>query len=141
MREVRGGQPLIHYVYTTARGLCRTVHAENHVMAWNLARKKHKPFKLLNLDGEGWSESSRWPGCSRDEVADLEPAHARDLYFKACLAELPTARDAMPTIVAGRYPDLSEQRLLDERGLWDGSEPGLTDLGRAFAEWIAGGAR
>lgn len=132
---------MTHYVYTTARGLCRTVHAENHVMAWNIARKKHKPVALLSLEGGGWVESGHWPGCVREKGAAWTAEHALDLYFKACLAEIPTARDAMPTIVAGRHPDLSEQRLLLERGLWDDAEPGLSDLGRAFAEWIAGGAR
>lgn len=132
---------MIHYVYTTARGLCRTVHAENHLMAWNLARKKHKPAVLLNLDGDGWTESNGWPGCVREKGADVEPAHARNLYFKACLAEIPNARVDMSAIASHGYPCLAMQRLLVERGLWDDGEPGLTDLGRAFAKWIAGGAR
>lgn len=108
-------------------------------MAWNIARKKHKPVALLSLEGGGWVESGHWPGCVKRGAA-WTAEHARNLYFQACLAEMPTAREDMPRFAAGKYPPLATQRVLLERGLWDDTEPGLSPLGRAFAEWIAGRA-
>lgn len=128
-----------HYVYTTARGLCRTVHAQTPSLAWLMACGRHSPRLLLNLDGHAWVESNGNPACVRDKGADVNAGCARALYFTACLAEIPIAREEMPEIAAGKYPNLGMQRLLLERGLWDDKKPGLSDIGQAFAEWIAGG--
>ena len=130
---------MTHFVYTTARGLCRTVHAEHAHDAWRLAEKKHKPQLLADLTGATWGESTRG-GAIRDRFGDVSPQHARTLYFQACLAEIPIAREEMPRLAAGKHPLLGLERLLIEHGLWDESEPGLSDLGRAFAAWIQGGA-
>ena len=154
---------MIHYVYTTARGLCRTVHAEHAHAAWRLAEKKHKPQLLADLTGATWVESTRG-GAIRD-LGDITPEHARNLYFQACLAEIPNAqgvlrsaaRDPLPGalvgVVGGRpaKADASSRtprqrveaslRLLAARGLYSHIDRDLTDLGRAFAAWIQGGCQ
>ncbi len=154
---------MIHYVYTTARGLCRTVHAEHAHDAWRLAEKKHKPQLLADLTGATWVESTRG-GAIRD-LGDVTPEHARTLYFQACLAEIPNAewmlrfiaREPIPPPSAGKVhrscPAKSRVvastprrrveallRLLVARGLYSDGKRDLTDLGRAFAAWTQGGA-
>lgn len=128
---------MTHYVYTTARGLCRTVHAQTPGLAWLMACSRHSARFLLNLDGHVWAaDPSREGARARDKGAE----YARTLYFQVCLAEIPIAREEMPRLAAGKHPLLGLERLLIEYGLWDESEPGLTDLGRAFVAWIQGGA-
>ena len=132
---------MIHYVYTTARGLCRTVHAEHAHDAWRLAEKKHKPQLLADLTGATWVESTRG-GAIRD-LGDITPEHVRNLYFQACLAEMPIAREEMPRAAVGKWIAPGLQRLLVTYGLaeHDAADFRLTDLGRAFAAWIQGGCQ
>ena len=130
---------MIHYVYTTARGLCRIVHAQTPTLAWLMACARHSPQLLLDLDGAAWAESVDWLPI-RVKDSDVEPAHARRLYFTACLAEMPATSEEMPRAAVGKWIAPGLQRLLVTYGLaeHDAADFRLTDLGRAFAAWIQG---
>lgn len=141
-----------HYVYRTARGLLRTVHAEDPWNAWQTAAKKHKPEGMWNLDGEGWGESMRG-GAIRERALDVPAGHAQVLYFDACATEIShAARSMLHDLAAGRIATYScqgrsqhggavkTQFALVERGLVTGMQASatLTDLGKAFVKHVGG---
>ncbi len=129
------------FIYTTARGLVRTVEAEHAHDAWKLAAKRHKPWLLLNLTGEAWGESARG-GAIRDRFGDVTTEHARTLLFRAIDAEIPVAREEMVRAAEGKWIAPGLQRLLAPLGLiaHDGPDFVVTDLGRAFVAWAKDGA-
>lgn len=122
-----------HYVYRTARGLLRTVHAEVPVLAWNTARMRHRPTLMFNLSGEAWAGSS-WPGCARMSDADVNAGHARVLYFTACAEEMGITKMWDGPVSLGPPRVI---RMLEERGLYV-PQRGLTGLGLAFVKHVEG---
>lgn len=131
------------FVYRTARGLLRSVRAENAYEAWAAASKKRKPFVLFDLSGAAWVESAKG-GATRDKEADVEPIWARSFFFDAVAAEIPVAIEEMARAASGKYiaaPAL--RRMLADRGLLalDGEDHAITDLGRAFVAHHVGGGQ
>jgi hypothetical protein len=127
------------FVYRTARGLLRTVRAEDAAAAWLAACQKHRLTHLYALSGEASLDG----GALRYPDADVPDGHARALYLDACFAELsPMALRMLCDIADGRGAPWSgrrraarggapmAQRALISRGLLVGDA--LTDIGKAF---------
>ncbi len=131
---------MTHYVYTTARGLCRTVHAQTPSLAWLMACSRHKVNGMHDLSGRSWVAKAGGGECA-PAARNMDRSDACRLYFQACLAELPIVREEMPRLVRGEGIAPGLHHLLADRGLAEVDAFRPTDLGRAFAEWIAGGAR
>lgn len=127
-----------HYVYRTARGLLRTVQADDGCAAWRLAEQRHAVAEVHDLTGATWRYSGAIPGPHRDDGVYITPEHAQALYLDACAAELsPGAREHLR---AGCLWTPSEGRALHQRGLIVSTGPRspLTDLGQAFVAWTGG---
>lgn len=131
-----------HYVYRTARGLLRTVQAEDAYAAWRAAAKKHRPQIVHDLTGAAWMESSSGRAC-RERDADATPEDARGMYLDACAVELPAAVEELPRLARGARdvaPGLL--RMCAARGLAllfpVVPQTRLTDLGLAFVARTGG---
>lgn len=128
---------MTHYVYTTARGLVRTVEADTVTEAYARAKRRHRPDVILSLAGEAWLPVLR--DVKRSRFADITPEHARTLLFRAVVAQIPNAMEGFTQHAEGERILLGA---LAPFGLvaHDGPDIVLTDLGHAFVAWAKDGA-